>query len=312
MGRPSRLLTVPLASNDSHRAFPIHFTKGDPMSGRFSRSIELAKASFAVVRADKELLLLPVMSVCALLLLLGSLMVPVAMLGGFSAGAAQGDSPASLAAALVFYTAIWFVGLYFNAALVGAAMIRMDGGNPTLGDGLRIAWARRGRILGYALIAATVGLVLRAIGERVGWLGALVVRLVGATWAVATFLVVPVLVTRDVGPLAAVKESAELLRGTWGENLIGNFGLGLAFAAAYLAWMAVCAVALYLAAQTGAIVLMGAVMLVGVLVLLVISALQATMQGVYAAALYRHATHPGAAVPGFAPELMQNAFRGKS
>jgi hypothetical protein len=174
------------------------------MSGRFSRSVELAKASFAVVRADKELMLLPVMSVCALLVLLGSLMVPVAMLGGFSAGAAQGDSPASLAAALVFYTAVWFVGLYFNAALVGAAMIRMDGGNPTLRDGLRIAWARKGRILGYALIAATVGLLLRAIEERVGWLGALVVKLVGATWAVATFLVVPVLVTRDVGPVEAV------------------------------------------------------------------------------------------------------------
>lgn len=138
------------------------------MSGRFSRSLELARASLAVVRADKELMLLPVMSVCALLLLLGSLLVPVAMLGGFSSGAAQGNSPASLAAALVFYVATWFVALFFNAALVGAAMIRMDGGNPTLGDGLRIAWARKGRILGYALIAATVGLLLRTIEERVG------------------------------------------------------------------------------------------------------------------------------------------------
>jgi len=121
-----------------------------------------------------------------------------------------------------------------------------------------------------------------------------------------------VLVTRDVGPVAAVKESAVLLRETWGENLIGNFGLGLVFAAVYVAWMAVCAVMLYLAAQTGSVVLIGAVVLVGVVVLLALSALQATMQGVYAAALYRHATHPGAAVPGFAPDLMQNAFRGKS
>ena len=282
------------------------------MSGRFSRSLELAKASFAVVRADKELMLLPVMSVAALLLILGSLMVPVAMLGGFSASAAQGGSPASMIAALLFYVVAWFVALFFNAALVGAAMIRMDGGNPTLGDGLRIAWARKGRILGYSIIAATVGLLLRAIEERVGWLGALVVKLVGAAWAVATFLVVPVLVTRDVGPVTAVKESAALLRQTWGENLIGNFGLGLVFAAMYVAWVAVCAVALVIAAQTGAVALIGAVVLVGVVVLLALSALQATMQGVYAAALYRHATHPGAAVPGFAPDLMQNAFRGKS
>jgi hypothetical protein len=283
-----------------------------PMSGRFSRSLELAKASFAVVRADKELMLLPVMSVFALLLILASLAVPVAMLGGFGAGATQGDNPASIAGALAFYVATYFVALFFNAALVGAAMIRMDGGNPTLGDGFRIAWAHKGRILGYALIAATVGLVLRMIEERVGWVGALVVKLVGAAWAVATFLVVPVLVTRDVGPLAAVKESAELLRETWGENLIGNFGLGLVFAAVYLAWFFTCAVVLYLVAQTGAVVLMGAVVLVGIVALLAISALQATMQGVYAAALYRHATHPGSGVPGFTPELMQNAFRAKT
>ena len=246
------------------------------------------------------------------MLILGSLAVPVAMLGGFGAGAAEGGSPASLAGALVFYVVTYFVALFFNAALVGAAMIRMDGGNPTLGNGLRIAWARKGRIFGYALIAATVGLILRMIEERVGWLGALVVKLIGAGWAVATFLVVPVLVTREVGPLAAVKESAELLRETWGENLIGNFGLGLVFAVVYLVWIAACAAALYLAAQAGVVVLMGAVVLVGVVVLLALSALQATMQGVYAAALYRHATQPGAAVPGFAPELMQNAFRAKS
>jgi hypothetical protein len=282
------------------------------MPGRFSRSLELARASFAVVRADKELLLLPVMSVFALLLVLGSLAVPVAMMGGFGTAAAQGDGAASLAGALAFYVASYFVALFFNAALVGAAMIRMDGGNPTLGDGLRLAWARKGRILGYALIAATVGLLLRVLEERVGWLGALVVKLIGAAWAVATFLVVPVLVTREVGPLAAVKESAELLRETWGENLIGNFGLGLVFAAIYVAWLLACAAALFFAAQVGAVALTAAVVLVGVVVLLVLAALQATMQGVYAAALYRHATHPQAPVPGFAPQLMQNAFGAKA
>ena len=61
------------------------------------------------------------------------------------------------------------------------------------------------------------------------------VKLIGVAWTLATFLVVPVLVTRDVGPIDAVKESAGLLRETWGENLIGNVGLGLVFAVAYLA-----------------------------------------------------------------------------
>ena len=280
------------------------------MSGRFSRSLELAKASFAVVRADKELMLLPVMSVFALIVIVLSLAVPVAVLGGFSTEAAQSE-PLAMLGALIFYVVTYFVALFFNAALVGAAMIRMDGGNPTLGDGLRIAWARKGRILGYALIAATVGLILRAIEERVGWLGSLVVKLIGVAWAVATFLVVPVLVTRDVGPVGAVKESAELLRSTWGENLIGNFGLGLVFMLVYFAWIALGIGAVVVASNTGYVALIAGVVLVGVVGLLAISALQATMQGVYAAALYRHATRPEAPVPGFPPELMANAFRVK-
>ena len=280
------------------------------MSGRFSRSLELAKASFAVVRADKELMLLPVMSVFALIVIVLSLAVPVAVLGGFSTEAAQSE-PLAMLGALIFYVVTYFVALFFNAALVGAAMIRMDGGNPTLGDGLRIAWARKGRILGYALIAATVGLILRAIEERVGWLGSLVVKLIGVAWAVATFLVVPVLVTRDVGPVGAVKESAELLRSTWGENLIGNFGLGLVFMLVYFAWIALGIGAVVVASKTGYVALIAGVVLVGVVGLLAISALQATMQGVYSAALYRHATRPEAPVPGFPPELMANAFRVK-
>ena len=280
------------------------------MAGRFARSLELAKASFAVVRADKELLLLPVMSVFALIVIVLSLAVPVAVLGGFSTEAAQSE-PLAMLGALIFYVVTYFVALFFNAALVGAAMIRMDGGNPTLGDGLRIAWARKGRILGYALIAATVGMILRAIEERVGWLGSLVVKLIGVAWAVATFLVVPVLVTRDVGPVGAVKESAELLRSTWGENLIGNFGLGLVFMLVYFAWIALGIGAVVVASKTGYVALIAGVVLVGVVGLLAISALQATMQGVYSAALYRHATRPEAPVPGFPPELMANAFRVK-
>lgn len=282
------------------------------MAGRFSRSLELAKASFSVVRADKELLWLPVLSVLALMLILGSFAVPVVALGGLDPEAAANGSPAAWIGAFAFYILSYFVALFFNTALIGAAMLRMDGGNPTLGDGLRIAWARKGRILGYACIAATVGLFLRMVEERVGWLGQIVVRLIGVAWAVATFMVVPVLVARDAGPVEAVKQSAELLRETWGENLIGNFGLGLVFGVAYIAWLLACGIGVFIASQTGMAVLVAAVVLAGIVAFLVLAALQATMQGVYAAALYRYATQNGAQVPGFSTDLMQRAFRGKA
>jgi len=283
------------------------------MAGRFSRSLKLAKASWSVVRADKELLLLPVMSVISLVVILGSLVAPFAALGGFRPGAGTADpGTGPTLVALAFYVFAYFITLFFNTALVGAAMMRMDGGNPRLGDGLRIAWERKGRIFGYACIAATVGLLLRSLEEKVGWLGRLVVKLIGVGWALATFLVVPVLVTRDLGPVEAVKESADLLKRSWGENLIGNVGLGLVFAVAYVGLGILAVLALLLAVQSGRPLLITAVILLSVVTFLAVSALHATLQGVYSAALYRYATDHSAPLPGLGPELLQNAFAPKT
>jgi hypothetical protein len=106
----------------------------------------------------------------------------------------------------------------------------------------------------------------------------------------------------------AVKESAELLRRTWGENLIGNVGLGMVFAVAYIALIVVGVALAVLAAQAGSVLLVGLVVLVGVIALLGLSALHATMQGVYSAALYRYATDHQTPLPGFGPELLGHAF----
>ena len=282
------------------------------MPDRFSRSLDLAKASWSVVKADKELLLLPVMSVAALILIVGSLAVPIAVLGGFATGAASGDpSTGTMLAALLFYIVAYFITLFFNTALVGAAMMRMDGHDPRLSDGLRIAWQRAGRIFLYACIAATVGLLLRSLEERVGWLGRIVIKLIGVGWALATFLVVPVLVTRDVGPIEAVKDSAGLLRRTWGENIIGNVGLGLVFGLAYFLFAIVAVSALWVAFQSGHVVFLALVIALGLLAFFALSSLHATMQGVYSAALYRYATDHATPLPGFGPDLLEHAFSQK-
>lgn len=279
------------------------------MAGRFSRSLALAKASWSVVQADKELLLLPLISVAALVVILGSLAVPMVVLGGIVTGGVPGDPGLGMMLGLLLlYVLFYFITLFFNTALVGAAMMRMDGGNPTLGDGLRIARQRAGRIFGYACVAATVGLLLRALEDRVGWLGQVVSKLIGAGWALATFLVVPVIVTRDAGPIEAVKESAGLLRRTWGENLIGNVGLGLVFGIGY-AGLAIVALFVFMATmQSG---LTAGIVLAIALVTIAISALvalHAALQGVYSAALFRYATGHDAPLPGLGPDALGHAF----
>jgi hypothetical protein len=181
-----------------------------------------------------------------------------------------------------------------------------------LSDGLRIAWERAGRIFLYACIAATVGLLLRSLEQRVGWLGRIVVQLIGVGWALATFLVVPILVTRDVGPIEAVKDSAGLLRRTWGENIIGNVGLGLAFGLAYFGLGIVAALVVMVAIQSGNVVFIALVIALALLAFFTLSALHATMQGVYSAALYRYATDHATPLPGFGPDLLEHAFAPKT
>ena len=188
-----------------------------------SRSWNLVKASWNVLQDDKELVVFPIVSAIALILVTIAFAVP-----GFFLYAAGGNEVLGYVLLFLFYLVQYTVITFANAALVGAAMMRLRGQNPTLGDGFQIAFSRFGAIVGYALIAATVGMILQAISER-GTLGNIVRSILGTAWNLITYLVVPVLVVENVGPIEAVKRSALYLRRTWGEQVVGGAGMGLVF-----------------------------------------------------------------------------------
>ena len=263
------------------------------MFERLSRSWQLVKASGSVLMEDKELLVFPLVSSIASLFVVACFALPVIGMGaldGLSGGRHGGISTGAYLVGFLFYLSQYFVIFFFNAALVGAAMIRLDGGNPTVGDGLRVAASKAGSIFGYAFIAATVGMILRAIQERVGFVGKIIVSLLGTGWTLATFLVVPVLVARNVGPVDAVKESAALLKKTWGENVIGQAGLGVAF---FLIQFSVitCGVLLVVAAAfTGNGPLIILTVLLAIALVILTALIHSALSGIYAAALYRYAS----------------------
>ena len=280
------------------------------MFERLSRSWQLVKASSAVLKQDKELLLFPLISSISTLLVLACFAVPVIGLGALDGLTGRGDGVISTAAYLIaflFYLSQYFVIFFFNAALVGAAMIRLNGGNPTLGDGLRIASSKAASILGYAFIAATVGMILRAIQERVGFLGKIIVGILGAGWTLATYMVVPVLVTRDVGPVDAVKESAMLLKKTWGENIAGQAGLGLAFGLIQFGIIIGGILLVVAAAMTQNMPLTILTAALVVVAVLVTALIHAALAGIYSAALYRYASG-GEDTAGFNTAVLRQAF----
>ena len=281
------------------------------MFDKLSRSFALLRASLAVLRADKELLVFPLCSAIASLLVVASFALPLVASGALeSLDAGESPGAGTVLIGFLFYLTQYFVIFFFNTALVGAAMIRLDGGDPTVSDGFRIAFSRVSAILGYAAIAATVGLILRIIEERAGFIGRWIVGLLGIAFTVATFLTVPILVSRGVGPIDAVKESAVLLKKTWGENIAGNVGLGLAFALAYFLAIASAFVLFYLVAVLGSSMLFGLVLAITVITIVGLALMHAAVQGIYSAALYRYAS--GGTVGGpFSNDLLQNAFRPK-
>lgn len=274
------------------------------MFDRVSRSWELAKASASVLRSDKELLVFPVLSGIAAMIVVATFLVPAFALKVFEGGAGVGG----FVLGFLFYLCQYFVIFFFNAALVAAAMIRLEGGDPTVADGLRAARERIGPILGYAAIAATVGMLLQAMKNKENnFLMRMVGSLLGVAWTMASFLVVPVLVMQNVGPIDAIKRSVELLKRTWGENAIGHVGIGLVFGLVTGLVVVVAAVMVFLAASvSGALAITVAVF--AALALVTIGIIQSALSGVYSAALYRYAT-VGEAPAGFSGTGLQTAFQ---
>ena len=282
------------------------------MFERLDRSMDLVLASWKVLRQDKELLWFPLISTIATAMVLAAFALPMVGLASID-GLVRPDGstpPIVYVVAFLFYVVEYAVIFFFNTALVGAAMIRLEGGDPTFSDGMRIARSRLMAIIGYALIAALVGTILRAIQERVGLVGKIIVGLFGIGWTLATFMVVPVLAARDVGPIEAIKESASLLRDTWGENVIGQVGMGFAFGVIFMGVGFAGAFLIGAAGITQSVVMIGIAVLVTIMAVAVTLLIQAALAGIYSAALYRYATQ-GEGSPGFDAGALKLAFAPK-
>lgn len=253
------------------------------MFARIRRGWELTKASFRVLEKDKEMLWLPVMAFVSVVVGLGAwALVGLATIG------LPGGQATVLHYVLLFamYVTSAFAGTFFLAATVEMASLRMDGKDPTLKDGLSRAWSKKGRLFAWAVVAATVGILLRVIRQRArGLLGQVLGALLELGWAVATFLVVPVLVHRDIGPIDAVKASMGMVRDTWGEAATGVTATGIIFV--LLGLLGLVPIALGIVAGSTALFVAG--VLVALAWWALLAAGNSAVSGILKAALYRYA-----------------------
>lgn len=261
------------------------------MFERLSKGWQLSKQSLQVLKMDKELLLFPVMSGIACVLVLASFALPLWATGFAEDVARDQNRQANVLGWIVlfvFYLANYFVIVFFNSALVACAVLRFNGEDPTLKDGLSAATARLPQIFGWAIVAASVGVILRVIESRSEKVGAFVSGLLGMGWSLVTFFVVPVIVIEKAGPVQAVKRSTAILKKTWGESLAANFGISTIAFFFMLPALLLIGGGIFLMTATNPIV-GGVAIGAGVIWLLVVSLVSSALSAIVLAALYMYA-----------------------
>lgn len=255
------------------------------MFGKISYTWEAMGASWQVLKRNKKLLVFPLISGIACIIIFASFAIPIFLADAWQPPAQNAEPIQQViyyGTLFAFYLCNYFVITFFNSAVVGAAVQELSGQEATLGSALKSATNRLPQIFGWSLVAATVGLILRAIEEHSERVGQFVTAILGAVWTATTFMVVPVLVVEGKGPIDAFKRSASLLTKTWGEQLVSNFSFGIIFLLLAIPGIILIVVGFALGGAIGGIVAIS----LAVIYFIVLSLVQTALQSIFQAVLY--------------------------
>lgn len=282
------------------------------MFERISNGFSLAGSTWRVLTRDKHLIAFPIVSGFLFMLVLVSFAVPMATLVDWTKFEQQmqanNNKPPvwTYAVAFAFYFCTYFVIIFCNSALISCALLRFNGETPTLADGFRTAMARLPQIFAWALVSATVGVLLKVVESLNEKVGEFVASLLGAAWSIMTYFVVPVLVVEKVGPMQAVGRSVSLLKKTWGEALVGNMGLNFILFLLFLPVILVFVVGIVALAK-GMVPVGIALMIVAAVLFLLHMAISSALSTIFLAALYQYAADER--IPeGFDRRAIEGAF----
>jgi hypothetical protein len=266
------------------------------------RSLELVKTSWSILMADKKLLVFPVLSGIVTIAVILTFVLPLIVTGAFMSMSAMG--PVLYYGILfAFYVASYFVVIFFNTALISCVNARLNGKEMSVSEGIANAAKHLPAIIGWAILSATVGLVLHLLEERAGFIGDIILSIIGGVWSLVTYFVVPVLILEDKGVFDSLKESVTLIKKTWGESIVGSAGIAVVFVAIGV----IGALGVMTTMVLGNMVIFGAALVLFLVLVVLLAIVYYAMQGIYVTALYTYAK-TGTVPSAFHPDLIQNAF----
>jgi hypothetical protein len=198
------------------------------LSDRISNGWKLAMSSFKILKANQQLIIFPILSAISLVLVIGSFFTFLLADSDWDIDNMGNMSQVGYyAVVFLFYVVNYFIVVFFNMALIHCTRLYLNGEEVTIKAGLQFSVSRIGAIFSWAMVAATVGLILKAIQDNASILGKIITGIIGLVWSIATFFVVPIIAYENVGPIDAVKRSSQMMKEKWGESISAGFSFGL-------------------------------------------------------------------------------------
>ena len=277
---------------------------------RISNGWTIGNISLSIIKNNPSLLLFPIISGISMIIVFlsyfggGLILLLGASLSSFSSleSLANSDLLADSVVYVIafgFYLTNYFIVIFFNVALVHCAKRILNGKETSVGEGINFALTKVINILSWAILAATVGVILKIIQQRAGKFGEIISSILGVVWGIATFFVVPVLAYENVGPIDALKRSSDIIQNKWGESLGANFSFSIF---TFLGLVATILAGMLLAVGIHPV----AGLIAGILLFLLVLSTVSAAEVVFLAAAYEHVNERPSKL--FQGKILDNMF----
>jgi len=301
---------------------------------KFARSWLLFKSSLSMMNRDRQLLVFPIITFLLTLLIALFFLVPVTLRPtGYSYASAQHWqaishsllvpttyaqgratetlSPFGLVYLAIMYFVSMFFATFFNVAFFHEILAALKGDTVSISRGMQFARTRWKAILMWTVFAGIIGLIIKQIEERLGLIGRIIGRLIGIAWSVASVFVIPLIVMEQIAnPITMLKNSAGILKRTWGESLIGFVGIRLMSGIIFFFSIGFLIAAGVISAMTHSVWIGAAAFVLWFTAMIVLSYLCSIASQIYKGALYLYATE-GVIYGPFNQEMLNSAWKFK-
>lgn len=290
----------------------------------FKRSWLLFRSSLQVMNQNRKLLLFPLITTIASIIIVLFFLAPAvwhSAVGGrelvYFDNTPQHQwhlTPVGYVCAAVLYMIAMFVATFCNVAFYSQIMSALSGEAASVGAGFAFAKTRIRSIIIWSLFAGAIGILISTLERRFGWVGRIVLRIIGMVWSVASSFAIPVIISEeDSNPIHILKNSADTIKKTWGELLVGYVGIRLGGLVILVLMVPLIVVftffTTFIHSTVSPLILISGITL-WMLVIFSVSYLTSVANDIFRCALYLYASK-GIVTPAYSADVMNSAWKTK-